>query len=176
MKTHAEDVTRMASITVVIAIALLLPSVSAGQMTATRVRELFPNQQPIPDRVTPGEGLLIIKSPIIDEPPIGISSPAIELISLSSERLALYPGAPIEFEIDGGGMMINGVSVVAGSPPQITPRPHLVALHVDPLSKSWELARAFALNNQNILEPIWRRAKSDPPDSRLYGKTFCTLA
>jgi hypothetical protein len=87
-------------------------------------------------------------------------------------RLALFPGADVEFEFDGGEMLMKGVRLIAGWCPDLTSRPHLIALRKDSLTNRWVLAKAFELNDRDTLGPIKHRDKSEPAKSKLHGKTL----
>jgi hypothetical protein len=95
---------------------------------------------------------------------------------LNTDRLALFPGATVEFEVDGGEMIINGVRVIAGWSPDLGPHPHLIALQKDSMSNRWQLAKAFELNDRDVLGPITHRDRSEPAKSKLHGLTLDKVA
>ena len=92
-----------------------------------------------------------------------------------SESLGLLPGASVEFEMDGGEMIVKGVRVRAGSPPEITTRPHFIALYLNPRTKGWELATGFEIGNDDTLQPMSRLDKSAPRESKLRGKPLAEI-
>lgn len=91
---------------------------------------------------------------------------------LNTDRLALSTGSPISFEVDGGEMIIRGVRVLAGSPPQFDAQRYLIGLQFHPGLKQWQLVKLFEITAKSTIAGPRLRTTPNPSTSKLHGKTL----
>jgi hypothetical protein len=95
---------------------------------------------------------------------------------MNTGRRAATPNSRIEFEFDGGEMVVNGVRILAGHPPALDRAAYLVGLQFDPYRKYWEIISLFEVTRQEKLATRRLRDNRTLPVSRLHGKSLDEIA
>lgn len=95
---------------------------------------------------------------------------------LNTHSLAATPDSKVEFEFDGGEMVVNGVRILAGYPPELDRPTYLIGLQFHPVAKQWQLIKLFEVSPQETLATRRRRDNGRVPESKLHGKSLDEVA